>query len=363
MISGFCLTMRSPGSRRDDRGRVIGVEARSGERTTAFTAHKAVIFGTGGFAHNAELMLHFGQGPIFGGCSAPSNTGDLVKLAGEIGAGLGNMGGAFRAQSVLEGVLSNPGGFNNVFFVPGDSVIEVNRCGRRVMDEKRNYTDRGMVHFVWDPNRAEWTNMLLFMIYDSRTADLWQGWPPFPLQGTEAPYVISGDTLESLAAAIEVHLGRLKDHTGGFSLDEHFPENLVQTVARFNGFARTGKDEDFQRGDFAYDREWTTFPPTKPNAGKWPEDMTGNYTMAPFSEKGPYHAIILASSTLDTNGGPVINRHGQVLNVRGEVIEGLYGAGNCIASPTANAYWGAGSTIGPAMTFGYLAARHAAGES
>ena len=346
--------------RRDDRGRVIGVEAKSGDRTIAFTAHKGVIFGTGGFSHSAELMLRFGKGPIFGGCSAPSNTGDFVNLAGEIGAKLGNMGGAFRAQSVLEGVLSNPSGFNNVFFVPGDSVIEVNRFGNRVMDEKRNYNDRGMVHFVWDPNRAEWTNMLLFMIYDSRTADLWQGWPPYPIAGSEAPYVISGDTLESLAAATKERLNQLKDHTGGFTLDERFPDNLVQTVERFNGFARTGEDEDFQRGDFAYDREWTTFPPTKPNAGKWPEDMNKNYTMAPFSDKGPYHAIILASSTLDTNGGPVINRNGQVLDVRGKVIGGLYGAGNCIASPTANAYWGAGSTLGPAMTFGYIAAKHAA---
>ncbi len=346
--------------RRDDRGRVIGVESRSGEQTIAFTAHRGVIFGTGGFSHNPELMLHFSKGPIFGDCSAPSNTGDFVKLAGEIGAKMGNMGGAFRAQSVLEGILENPEGFNNVFFVPGDSVLQVNRFGKRVMNEKRNYNDRGMVHFAWDPNRAEWTNMLLFMIYDGRTADLWQGMPPYPMQGQEAPYIVQGDTLDSLATAIGERLTKLKDHTGGFSLDEHFRENLAQTVRRFNDFARKGKDEDFQRGDFNYDREWTTFPPTKPGAGKWPEDMAKNYTMAPLSDTGPYYGIILASSTLDTNGGPVINKEGQVLDVHGAVIEGLYGAGNCIASPTADAYWGAGSTIGPGMTFGYLAAKHAA---
>ena len=58
--------------------------------------------------------------------------------------------------------MHNPGGSNNVFYIVGDSVIEVNRYGKRVVDEKRNYTDRTMVHFEWDPQRAEWTNMLLF---------------------------------------------------------------------------------------------------------------------------------------------------------------------------------------------------------
>ncbi len=83
---------------------------------------------------------------------------------------------------------------HNVFYIPGDSVIEVNRYGLRIMDEKRNYTDRAMVHFVWDPQRAEWTNMLVFMIFDQRTATLWQGFPPYPVQGMPAPYVITAMT-------------------------------------------------------------------------------------------------------------------------------------------------------------------------
>ena len=219
-----------------------------------------------------------------------------------------------------------------------------------------------MTHFVWDPQRAEWTNMLVCMIFDQRTATLWQGFPPYSVPGVAVPHIIAGDTWEELAAAIAERLVALAPHTGGFGLDADFGLNLPQTVSRFNEFARTGKDQDFNRGDFNYDREWTTFPPTVPGA-KWPPEGSLNYTMYPLSDQGPYYAIILGAGTLDTNGGPVINQKAQVLNVYDEPIPGLYGAGNCVASPVANAYWGGGSTIGPALTFGYIAGLHAAIES
>lgn len=144
-------------------------------------------------------------------------------------------------------------------------------------------------------------------------------------------------------------------------MDESFAEGLKDTFHRFNKFAETGKDLDFQRGDFEYDREWASIKPTKPGID-WPEDMSKNYTMYPLSSEGPYFAAILASSTLDTNGGPVVNSNGQVLDWNNMPIPGLYGAGNCIAAPSANAYWGGGGTIGPAIVFGHLAAKHASGE-
>jgi len=348
----------------NEKKEVTGLEAKAdGKEMKRFRARKAVIFGSGGYSHNPELMLHFQRGPHYGGCSAPTNTGDFIRMAGEIGAKLGNMAGAFRAESILENVMAYPDGSNNVFYIPGDSVIEVNKYGKRIMDEKRNYTDRTMTHFIWDPQRAEWTNMLVFMIFDQRTASLWQGFPPYPAQGQggEPPYIIKGGTWEELEKGISKHLEALSEHTGGFSLDKDFLRNLKETVERYNGFAVNGKDEDFMRGEFAYDREWTTFPPTVPQS-EWPPAGSKNYTMHPLSGEGPYYAVILAAGTLDTNGGPVINSRAQVLDVNGKPIPGLYGAGNCIASPTANAYWGAGSTIGPAITFGHIAGWNSVSE-
>lgn len=345
--------------RRNPSGHVVGVEAVNvdGNEVT-FKAKKAVIFGSGGFTFNPNLMLHFQRGPHFGGCAAPTNTGDFVLMSSAIGALLGNMAGAFRAEVVLEQAISEPDGFYTVFFILGDSILLVDRYGLRVMDEKRNYTDRTMMHFVWDPVHAEWKNMLLFLVYDRRTATLWQGFPPLPLQDFPAPYVITGSTWAELARNIDERLTSLAPKIGGFSLDQSFAGNLKKTVSHFNKFAKTGMDVDFHRGEFAYDREWTTFPPLVPDI-EWPPNNTKNYTMYPLSPKGPYYAIILGAGTLDTNGGPVINSRAQVLDTDWQPIPGLYGAGNCIASPTANAYWGAGSTIGPAMTFGYIAGLNA----
>lgn len=346
----------------NDQREVVGLEILvDGKETLNYRARKAVVFGSGGYTHNPEMMLRFQRGPHFGGCAASTNTGDFIKMAGDIGAKLGNTAGAWRAEIILENVLKAPKGVHNIFYIPGDSVLEVNKRGLRIMDEKRNYTDRTMTHFVWDPQNAEWTNMLVFMIFDKRTATLWQGFPPYPVEGTPADHIISGETYVELAANISSRLENLAEHTGGFHLEPEFLTNLESTIQKFNHYATTGKDEDFRRGEFNYDREWTTFPPTIPGV-EWPDKDTKNYTMYPLSEEGPYYAVILGAGTLDTNGGPVINNKSQVLDNFDKVIPGLYGAGNCIASPTANAYWGAGSTIGPAFTFGHIAGINAVAE-
>ena len=134
-------------------------------------------------------------------------------------------------------------------------------------------------------------------------------------------------------------------------------------MKRFNGFAESGKDEDFQRGDYAYDRDFgPMLGPRKTNT-KWGATEGKNPTLYPLQPEGPYYCIILAPGTLDTNGGPVIDANGRVLRYDGKAVHGLYGAGNCIASPAHNSYWAGGATLGTAMTFGYLAGLHAAGEA
>ena len=229
------------------------------------------------------------------------------------------------------------------------------------MDEKRNYSDRTMVHFVYDPTRGDWTNMLLFLVYDKRTADLWEGLFPIPKQGEAAQHVICRQTWEEITSAIEDRLASFTTRTGGFRLDDKFAQNMRQTIARFDDFAKAGFDADFHRGDFPYDREVSTFPPLI-SGFQWPTSDQKNVTMYPFRPQGPYYAVILAAGTLDTNGGPMNNHKAQVLDSASEIIPGLYGAGTCISSPTANVSWGEGGTIGPALTYGYLAGINASIE-
>jgi len=347
----------------NSRGEAIGVEASHGDKTVSVRARRAVIFGTGGYTYNKELLQSHQVGPVYGGCGVPTCTGDFIPIATAAGAKLGNMGGAWRAQIVLEEALQYISVPNDVWQPQGDSMVIVNKYGHRVFNEKRNYHDRSRVQHHYDPNKAEFPNQLTFMVYDQRTADLYGGNHPIPQTSTGASYVITGDTLSSLADAIEQRLERLAGKTGNIHLDAKFSQQLGLTVERFNRFAEAGKDEDFQRGDYKYDRELMTMLGQPKSNTKWGTVRGKNPVLYPLQPQGPYYCIILAPGTLDTNGGPVIDAKGHVVRHDGKPVPGLYGAGNCIASPAHNSYWGGGATLGTGMTFGYLAGLNAAGET
>lgn len=344
---------------------VVGVEAAADDgNTVTVRARKGVIFGTGGFTNNQSLVLHYQPFGTYGGCGVPTNEGDFVHMATDIGAKLGNMNGAFRLEVLLDQALEFSSIPSDIWQPAGDSMIYVNKYGRRTVNEKRPYNERTRAHFTYDPSEAEYPNRLLFMVWDQRTAELYANRFPIPAAGTTAPHVIEGASAAELTANIKTHIESLSDKVGplasvgAYELADDFEANLRSSIGRFNEFARRGEDEDFGRGSYPYDVVWHSQVFSFPNQDtghEVPDDIT---TMYPMSEEGPYYAAIVVAGTLDTNGGPVVDVNGQVLDTKGQPIPGLYGAGNCIASPSAHAYWGGGGTLGPAVTYGYLAGRH-----
>jgi succinate dehydrogenase/fumarate reductase flavoprotein subunit len=350
------------GIERDSSGRVIGVSVNAPNGPIAIRARKAVVFGSGGFTHNPELMTSFQAGPSWGGCAVPTNQGDFVRIGSSHGAKLGNMGNAWRAQLVLELALATPSVAQDVWQPPGDSMILVNKYGRRVVNEKRNYHERTRTHFVWDGVESEYPNKLMFMVYDRRTAELFAGNQPLPQPGEKESYVIEAASLGALERAIQERLDALSPRIGRDSLSSEFGRNLEAQVARFNADAAKGVDSEFKRGLYPYDAAWHSAINSVPRQDTPWKPAAPNPCVYPIDVKGPLYAIILGAGTLDTNGGPVANARCQILNADGQPIPGLYGAGNCVASPAGGAYWGAGGTLGPALTFGTLAGRAAAAE-
>lgn len=343
----------------NSKGEVTGIEVIANNKTRLkIRSRKAVIFGSGGFTQNQEMRLNYLRGPVFGGCAVRTNEGDFVYMATALGAQLENMNNAWWNEAVLLDILKNPSPPMDVFFVPGDSMIQVDKYGNRIVNEKFTYNERTQVHFEWDPVKSEYKNLLTFMIYDERTADIWGSFGfayPIPPKGVNSPSVISANTFEELTKKIETQLASVSDRIGGFKLDKSFTANLKETVSKFNKYAMNGVDLLFHRGETPIEIAFHG-PAAKGNDKP-------NPTMYPLSEKGPYYAIILTAGTLDTKGGPKINNKAQVLNKEDKPIKGLYGAGNCIGSPAGQAYWAAGGTIGPAITFGYIAGINASKET
>jgi succinate dehydrogenase/fumarate reductase flavoprotein subunit len=335
-------------------GAVAGVVVDDGRACRRVTARGGVVFGSGGFAHDPELRQRLLLAPVVGGSGVPSNTGDLVRLATRAGAALGPMHHGWWNQQVLEAADDYANSVLDVWSVPGDSMLMVNRFGVRAVGEKREYESRGRVHHVYEHD--EYVNRVMFMVYDERTARRFGGRYPIPPDGAVADHVVTGTGVAGLAAAIEARLAERAMPPGiaPVALAPGFAAALGATVERFNAMARRGVDDEFARG--TRDVEVAFHGPTAPD-----NDLP-NPLMYPLDAGGRLFCILLVGATFDTNSGPRISTEGQVLGADGPV-PGLYGAGNCVDSVFGEGYPGGGSTIGPGMVFGYLAGAHAAGRS
>ena len=334
---------------RSEDGAILGVEARSRRETVVFGARRGVVFATGGFLHDRRLADEFLRGPVYGGSAAATSEGDFVRIGIEAGAQMANMGNAWWDQVALEDALRVRSTIRDCFSPFGESMIMVNKYGKRVMNEKLPYSVRGPVHFAWDPGRCEYPNRVLLMIFDDKVMHdprTMRMRYPVPLPGQDSGDVVSAPTLPILADRVRGRLEELSSLTGGFTLAESFELELQRTVTSFNQSARKGVDDEFRRGESAIELAWATRSagPDHPNP-----------TMEAFAHDGPYHCILLGAGALDTKGGPVVNEASQVIGLDDEPIPGLYGAGNCVASPTGQGYFGPGGTIGPALTQGYVA--------
>jgi len=139
-----------------------------------------------------------------------------------------------------------------------------------------------------------------------------------------------GKTLDDLAAACDIPA-----------------DNLKASVEKYNGFARKGVDEEFGRGRNRYDK-WLGDHTNRPNA-----------TLGTV-EKGPFYAVAVYPGDVGTFGGVVTDEHARVIMEDGSVLGGLYACGTTSAAVMGRTYPGAGCSIGPSFTFGYIAAKHAA---
>ena len=315
--------------------RVIGVIAEDADgRDFRVRARRGVVIATGGFEWNEALVRAFLRGPLTGPVSVPENEGDGLVMAIEAGAQLGNMQNAFWQQSVLEFKPQHRAAKPNYLLGSDErarpGAILVNRAGKRFVNEAANYNAMGKALHAFDAGTHSYANLPYWLIIDQRYKDKY---PTFtsPPGGPIPPYMIQADTLEELAEKAGID-----------------PQGLATTVARFNQMVRNGHDDDFNRGDNSYDNFYMWGDPA----------FDPPYRTLGLIDQGPYYAVKMESGALGTCGGPKTNGEAQVLDWSGNPIPGLYAAGNAMAAVLGEAYGGAGGTLGPGMTFGYIAGKH-----
>jgi 3-oxosteroid 1-dehydrogenase len=219
--------------------------------------------------------------------------------------------------------------------LPGN--IIVNQAGERFMNEARSYDIAGRA--MIDADRPDRRSVPSWIILDARFR---KKYPMGPLMPVLPDWVHPGKVRRMYVKARSIgELARRID------VD---PARLEATVARVNRYAATGVDEDFARGSAPYDRYYGDLS-VKPNPNLAPID------------KPPFYAMPVYPGDIGTKGGLATDERGRVLDTAGQVIPGLYAIGNNSASVMGPSYPGAGATLAPAMTFGYLAALDSLGAA
>jgi 3-oxosteroid 1-dehydrogenase len=321
--------------------RVVGAVVERDGRAQRIGARRGVIIAAGGFDHDMEWrrkeVPEFEKDWSFGN---PAASGDGIRAGEKVGAATDLIDEAwwFPAMCWPDGRLQF---MLNERMMPSQFVV--NGAGQRFINEAAPYMD--FAHAMIDGQRRGVTHVPCWLITDMQSfhryvvgghlpipkipfAPVPTGWK-LPQAWLESGIVKQADTVEGLAAQIDVP-----------------PVALRQTAERFNELARQGHDDDFNRGDSAYDNYYGD--PTLPNPNLHPLG------------KGPYLAFQIILGDLGTSGGLLTDEFARVLRPDGSTIDGLYAVGNASAAVMGRSYAGAGATIGPAMTFGYVAARHIA---
>jgi 3-oxosteroid 1-dehydrogenase len=308
--------------------RVVGVRATKEDQTIQIRANAGVILAAGGFPLNKEMREKYHPHPISTEWSSasPGNTGDAIQMGQALGGALDLM------EDAWWGPASLPPGSVPFFHVgerayPGGMIV--NSQGNRFMNESAPYVDA--VHEMYKHNGENGQTIPAHFIMDQRFRNKYLFGTLFPLVNIPQEYLDSGyfvkaHTLEELADKCGIN-----------------PGGLLETVERYNQFANTGVDLVFHRGDSAYDRYYGD-PTVKPNP-----------CLAPIN-KPPYYSVKMYPGDIGTKGGLVTDEKARVLKEDSSIINGLYAVGNTSASVMGNTYPGPGGTIGPAMTFGYIAA-------
>jgi 3-oxosteroid 1-dehydrogenase len=318
----------------DVDGKVVGLEVEREGKPLRIQARKGVILAAGGFEHNQEMREKYLPKPTDHSWSAGTkdNTGDAILEGMRLGAKMHRLDEAWWCNTI-----SVPGEE-----IPRLSIMEksypgsivVNPAGERFSNESQNYMAFQLETFekhseeypcnpswqVFDANfRATY---FVGPLYNSKFLPDWA----VPKRYEEEGFFAKAETVRELARKINVD-----------------PDGLESTVAKMNEYARNGEDPDCHRGESAYDRYYGD-PRVTPNPCLGPID------------KPPYYAMRVDPGDFGTQGGMVITANAEVVREDDTIIEGLYACGNCSA-PTLPCYPGPGSTLGPAMTFGYQAAK------